>query len=55
MRQWHWLELLKDYDITILYHLGKANMVLDALSQNSPSMGSLAHVLTQELPLDIEV
>ncbi|XP_070023108.1 uncharacterized protein [Nicotiana sylvestris] len=33
LRQCRWLELLKDYDITILYHLGKANVVIDALSR----------------------
>ena len=26
------MELLKDYDITILYHPGKANVVVDAIS-----------------------
>nr|GEU38238.1 putative reverse transcriptase domain-containing protein [Tanacetum cinerariifolium] len=33
MRQRHWLELLADYDCDIRYHLGKANVVADALSQ----------------------
>nr|GEV20555.1 hypothetical protein [Tanacetum cinerariifolium] len=33
MRQQRWLELLSDYDCNIRYHLGKANMVADALSQ----------------------
>ena len=32
LRQQRWLELLKDYDIDILYHPGKANVVADALS-----------------------
>ena len=32
LRQRRWLELLKDYDIDILYHPGKANVVVDALS-----------------------
>ncbi|WMV37613.1 hypothetical protein MTR67_030998, partial [Solanum verrucosum] len=32
LRQRRWLELLKDYDIDILYHLGKQNVVADALS-----------------------
>ncbi|XP_070025155.1 uncharacterized protein [Nicotiana sylvestris] len=42
LRQRRWLELLKDYDVDIIYHPGKANVVADALSQCS--MGSLAHV-----------
>ncbi|GJV56391.1 putative reverse transcriptase domain-containing protein, partial [Tanacetum coccineum] len=33
MRQRHWLELLSDYDCEIRYHLGKANVVADALSR----------------------
>jgi hypothetical protein len=35
MRQRRWLELLKDYDCTINYHLGKANVVADALSRKN--------------------
>nr|GFB06342.1 putative reverse transcriptase domain-containing protein [Tanacetum cinerariifolium] len=33
MRQHQWLELLSDYDYKIRYHLGKANVVADALSR----------------------
>jgi hypothetical protein len=33
LRQRRWLELIKDYDIEIHYHPGKANVVADALSQ----------------------
>ena len=33
MRQRQWLELVKDYDIEIMYHRGKANVVADALSR----------------------
>ena len=33
MRQRRWLELIKDYDLEILYHPGKANRVADALSR----------------------
>ena len=29
MRQRRWLELLKDYDLTISYHFGKVNVVAD--------------------------
>nr|GEU31163.1 hypothetical protein [Tanacetum cinerariifolium] len=33
MRQLRWIELLSDYDCEIRYHLGKANVVANALSQ----------------------
>ena len=33
MRQQKWLELVKYYDCEILYHPGKANVVVDALSK----------------------
>ncbi|KAA3477814.1 DNA/RNA polymerases superfamily protein [Gossypium australe] len=32
LRQRRWIELLKDYDCSIEYHPGKANVVVDALS-----------------------
>jgi hypothetical protein len=32
MRQRRWLELVKDYDMNLQYHPGKANVVADALS-----------------------
>ena len=35
LRQRRWLELLKDYDVDILYHPGKANVVVDALSRKA--------------------
>jgi hypothetical protein len=35
LRQRRWLELIKDYDLGINYHPGKANVVADALSQRS--------------------
>ncbi|XP_048131619.1 uncharacterized protein LOC125314168 [Rhodamnia argentea] len=35
MRQCRWIELFKDYDCEILYHLGKANRVANALSRKS--------------------
>jgi hypothetical protein len=33
MRQRRWLELIKDYDLAVHYHPGKANVVADALSR----------------------
>jgi hypothetical protein len=35
MRQRRWLELTKDYDLEVLYHLGKANVVAVALSHKA--------------------
>jgi hypothetical protein len=35
MRQRRWLELIKDYDLEVHYHPGKANVVADALSQKA--------------------
>ena len=35
MRQRRWLELIKDYDLEVHYHPGKANVVADALSHKS--------------------
>jgi hypothetical protein len=31
MRQRRWLELIKDYEVEVHYHPGKANVVADAL------------------------
>ncbi|KAF3659410.1 putative Retrotransposon protein [Capsicum annuum] len=42
LRQKRWLELLKNYDISLHYPLGKANVVVDALSRLS--MRSLSYV-----------
>ena len=33
MRQRRWIEYLEDYDFTLHYHPGKANVVIDALSR----------------------
>jgi hypothetical protein len=33
MRQQRWLELIKDYELQVHYHLGKANVVVDALTR----------------------
>ncbi|WMV46387.1 hypothetical protein MTR67_039772 [Solanum verrucosum] len=44
LRQRGWMELLKDYDVTIQYHLVKANVVADALSQKAKKGGVLASI-----------
>ena len=43
------MELLKDYECSILYHPGKTNVVADALSRKSA--GSLAHISTERRPI----
>jgi hypothetical protein len=35
MRQWTWLELIKDYELEVHYHPGKANVVADVLSRKA--------------------
>ena len=53
MRQRRWVELIKDYECTIEYHPGKANVVADALSRNST--GSISHLKAVYLPRLVEL
>ena len=46
MRQRRWMEFLEDYDFTLHYHPGKANVVADALSRKS--RGPLASIASRE-------
>ena len=43
------MELLKDYDCTIEYHPGKANVVADALSQKL--IGNLHYIHVTRMPI----
>ncbi|KAL2243562.1 UNVERIFIED_CONTAM: Retrovirus-related Pol polyprotein from transposon, partial [Sesamum indicum] len=53
LRLRRWIELLKDYDCTIDFHPGKANVVADALSRKSSSilanLGSYNQTLLLEM------
>ena len=41
MSQHKWLDLVKDYDVEILYHPGKENMVANALSRKAVHLVAL--------------
>ena len=53
LRQRRWLELLKDYNMSVIYHSGKANVFDDALSRLS--MNSVSHVEDEKKELVREV
>ena len=46
IRQRRWMKFLEDYDFTLHYHPGKANVVADALSRKS--RGVLASIASRE-------
>jgi len=54
MRQRRWLELIKDYDMEIHYHPGKANVVADALSRKSYVNMAVAFQMPPELCKEFE-
>ena len=53
MRQRRWVELIKDYECTVEYHPGKANVVADALSRKST--GSISHLKALYFPRLVEL
>jgi hypothetical protein len=49
LRQRRWLELIKDYDLGINYHPGKANVVADALSRWS----HVSQMVVDSMPIEL--
>ena len=47
MRQRRWVEFVQDYDCTVNYHPGKANVVADSLSRKV----KLAGLMIQEMSM----
>jgi ribonuclease HI len=54
MRQRRWLELIKDYELEIHYHPGKANVVADALSRKSQINLMVARPMPYELAKEFD-
>jgi hypothetical protein len=55
MRQRRWLELIKDYELEIHYHPGKANVVAVALSRKSQVNILAAHPMPFELAKEFDM
>ena len=53
LHQRRWLDLLKDYDMNVQYHQGKANVVGGALIRMS--MGSTSHIEDDKKELAKEI
>src|SRR6187399_413870 len=53
LRQRRWLELIKDYDVKLHYHPGKANVIADALSWKSYAITLVKGGLPEELAEDL--
>jgi hypothetical protein len=49
LRQRRWLELIKDYDLGINYHLGKANVVANDLSRRS----HVSQLVVDNIPFEL--
>jgi hypothetical protein len=54
LRQRRWLDLIKDYNLEIHYHPGKANLVADVLSRKEHVHATIATHLPDELVEDFE-
>jgi hypothetical protein len=54
MRQRRWLELIKDYELEIHCHPGKANVVVDALSRKSQVNMMATYPMSYELAKEFD-
>jgi hypothetical protein len=54
MRQRRWLQLIKDYELEIHYHPGKANVVADVLSRKSQVNMMVSHPMPYELAKEFD-
>jgi hypothetical protein len=54
MRQHRWLELIKDYEMEIHYHPGKANVVAEAMSRKSQVNMLAAYLMPFELAKEFD-
>jgi hypothetical protein len=54
MRQRRWLELIKDYELEIYYHPGKANVVAYAFSRKSQVNMLAAYPMPYELAKEFD-
>jgi hypothetical protein len=54
LQQHRWLELIKDYDLGINYHAGKANVVADTLSRKKYYNATFARRMQPELRKETE-
>jgi hypothetical protein len=54
LRQRRWFELIKDYDLGINYHPGKANVVADALSHKKYCNATFAKRIRPKLHKEIK-
>src|SRR6266508_1719102 len=54
LRQRRWLELIKDYNLDIQYHPGKANVIADALSRKAHCYNLSTYTWRPELRKEIE-
>jgi hypothetical protein len=53
LRHCRWLDLIKDYDVRINYHPGKANVIADALSHKKYCNTTFARRMRPELHQEI--